>query len=64
MMYQIMNKLTGEEYTVYAVDALHDAFLVYDWSSHRFRWVPIDDYRLASDKEKAAPEGNGYGREM
>lgn len=64
MMYQIMNKLTGEEYTVYAVDARRYAFLVYDWSLHRFCWVPIDDYRLASDKEKAAPEGNGYGREM
>lgn len=54
-MFQIANKDgSTDSYAVYAVDMNHDAFLIYDWKAHRFRWVMISDYMLASDKEKAA----------
>ena len=63
MLYQITEKGgSGKEYTVYAVDFAHDAFLVYDWEAHCFRWVMISDYMLASDKEKAAPAATGTAR--
>ncbi len=61
-MFQIVKKDgSAEAYTVYAVDFNHDAFLVYDWAVHRFRWVVISEYMLASDK-KAVPAATGTAR--
>lgn len=58
-MFQIALKGGGRAYTVYAIDAAHDAFLIYDQPRARFRWVPIEEYMIAEEKENAVPAASG-----